>query len=262
MQFCQKGEYPGKSDIVFLPMIDLNPSGLTCIYSTINFLSRHSRKYGVVPILTFDQPLWWKAVCTVNDEPPESDLKGVVLRFGTFHTQMSFLGSTGHIIKGSRLQEVLELIYADNVVSHILSGKTVQRAIPSHFLVNTALDALLLAKEYKIPLEAETRTDQLECQSVDKNNESTETLESRCGDIDMADNNVNQNEEIDTLRCTLESMISDESSDNELSQSDNIQCVKEKINSLKSSVSQSRTGALWIQYMEMIDILRSFIKAE
>ena len=30
----------------------------------------------------------------------------------------------------------------------------------------------------------------------------------------------------------------------------------------KSLVSQSRTGALWIQYMEMIDILRSFIKAE
>ena len=57
-------------------------------------------------------------------------------------------------------------------------------------------------------------------------------------------------------------MISDESSDNELSQSDIIEYVKDKINSLKSSVSQSRTGTLWIQYMEMIDILRSFIKAE
>ena len=57
-------------------------------------------------------------------------------------------------------------------------------------------------------------------------------------------------------------MISDESFDNESSQSDIVKCVKENINSLKSSVSQSRTGALWIQYMEMIDILRSFIKAE
>ena len=99
-------------------------------------------------------------------------------------------------------------------------------------------------------MEAETRTDQLECQSVDENNanESTETLESRYGDIGMADNNVNQNEEVDTLRSTLESMIlSNESSDNELSQSDIIECVMEKINSLKSSVSQSRTGALSIQ---------------
>ena len=264
MQFCQKGEYPGKSNIVFLPMIDLNTSDLSCIFLTINFVSRHSRKYSVVPILTFYQLVWWKAMCIVNDEPPESDLKRTVLRLGSFHTQMNLLRSIGHIMKGSGLQEVLELIYANNAVGHILSGKAVQRAIRGHFLVNTALDALLLAKEYKIPLEAETRTDQLECQSVDENNanESTETLESRYEDIDMADNDINQNEQIETLKSTLESMISDESSDNELSQSDIIKCVKEKINSLKSSVSQSRTGALWIQYIEMIDILRSFIKAE
>ena len=56
-EFCLKGEYPGKSDIVFLPMIDLNPNDLSCIYLTINFVSRHSRRYGVIPILTFDQPL-------------------------------------------------------------------------------------------------------------------------------------------------------------------------------------------------------------
>ena len=167
-------------------------------------------------------------------------------------------------MKGSGLQEVLELIYTDNTVSHILSGKAEQRAIHGHFLVNTALDALLLGKEYKIPLEAETRTDQFECQSVEENNanESTEAMESRYEDINMADNNVNQSEEIETLRSTLESMISDECSDNALSRSDIINCVKEKINSLKSSVSQSRTGELWIQYMKMIDIQRSFIKAE
>ena len=57
-----------------------------------------------------------------------------------------------------------------------------------------SLDTLLLAKKYKIPLKAQTRTDEFECQSVDKNNanESTKTLESRYEDIDMADNNVNQ----------------------------------------------------------------------
>ena len=53
-------------------------------------MSRHSRKYGVVPILTFDQPLWWKAMCIVNDEPRESDLKRFVLRLEAFHTQMTF----------------------------------------------------------------------------------------------------------------------------------------------------------------------------
>ena len=76
---------------------------------------------------------------------------------------MNFLGSTGQIIKGLGLKDFLELIYADNTVSHILSGKAVERTIRGQFLVNTALDALLLAKEYKISLEAEIRTDQLEC---------------------------------------------------------------------------------------------------
>ena len=69
----------------------------------------------------------------VNDQPPESDLKRAVLRLGAFHTQMSFLGSIGHIMKGSGLQEVLEPIYADNAVSHILSGEAVQGAICGHF---------------------------------------------------------------------------------------------------------------------------------
>ena len=49
MQFCQKGEHPGKSDIVFLPMIDLNPSDLSCIYSAINFVPRHSRNMVLYP---------------------------------------------------------------------------------------------------------------------------------------------------------------------------------------------------------------------
>ena len=157
MQFCQKGGYPGKSDIVFLPMNDLNPSNLSCIYSRINFVSRHSREYGVVPILTFDQPLWWNSMWIVNDEPPESDLTRVVLspEAWSFSYPNGFLGSIGHIMKGSGVQEVLELIYAHNGVSHILSGKAVQGETCGHFLVNTVLGALLLAKEYKIPLEAE-----------------------------------------------------------------------------------------------------------
>ena len=66
------------------------------------------------------------AMCIVNDEPPESDLKRVLLRLGAIDTHMSFLGSIGHIMKGSGLQEVLRPIYANNAVSHILSGKAVQ----------------------------------------------------------------------------------------------------------------------------------------
>ncbi len=38
---------------------------------------------------------------------------------------MSFLGSIGHLMAASGLQEVLELIYAPNAVIHMLSGKAI-----------------------------------------------------------------------------------------------------------------------------------------
>ena len=61
MQIVQKGSYPGKSSVLYLPMIDMNPSDLSCIYSTLSYLSSHAKRHNVTPVVTFDQPLWWKA---------------------------------------------------------------------------------------------------------------------------------------------------------------------------------------------------------
>lgn len=87
MQFVHQGHHPGKVSIMFLPIIDMNPSDSTCIYSTLMFVSDHARRHGVTPILTFDQPLWWKALMIVESEPMGSDLRGIVLRLGGFHTE-------------------------------------------------------------------------------------------------------------------------------------------------------------------------------
>ena len=62
MQMIQEGTYPGKSSFVFLPMIDLNPSDLSCIYSTLKFICKEASRYQKPPVVTFDQPLYWKAV--------------------------------------------------------------------------------------------------------------------------------------------------------------------------------------------------------
>ena len=45
---------------------------------------------------------------------------------------MSFLGCIGCIIDNSRMGDVLKLIYAENKVPYLLSGKTVDRAIKGH----------------------------------------------------------------------------------------------------------------------------------
>ena len=129
MQLSCKGTYPGKSSVHFLPMIDMDPTDMTCIYSTLSFISNQASHYKYTPIITFDQPLWWKSLKIVSNDPQDSKLKSIILRLGGLHVEMSFLGCMGHIMAGSGIEEVLELVYAKNAVPHILSGKAVARAI-------------------------------------------------------------------------------------------------------------------------------------
>ena len=78
---------------------------------------------------------------------------------------MSFLGSIGHLMKGIGLEEVLELIYADNTVSQILNGKAVSRAVRAHSLVQTVLYAVIMSDTYDIELPSEPKvTETLSCE--------------------------------------------------------------------------------------------------
>ena len=61
MQLVHHGEYPGQFSINFLPMIYMGPKNESCIYSTLHFVADQAKKYGVTPVLTFDQPLRFKA---------------------------------------------------------------------------------------------------------------------------------------------------------------------------------------------------------
>ena len=89
-----------KSTIEFLPIIDLNPNDLGCIYSTLIFVMNEARKQKVItPCITFDQPLYWKANEIIKTERLE-----IVCRLGGFHTLMSNLGSIGKVMKGSGLE--------------------------------------------------------------------------------------------------------------------------------------------------------------
>ena len=56
---------------------------------------------------------------------------------------MSFLGCIGHLMASSGLQELLEMIYASNVVVHMLTGKAIARAVRGHFIIDVAFNALI-----------------------------------------------------------------------------------------------------------------------
>ncbi len=97
-----------------------------------------------MPILTFDQPLYWKAKKIIIS-CRERALSGMIVRLGGFHTLMSFVGSIGHLMDGSGLQDVIELIYAADTVPYILNGKAISRAIRAHQIVDSALHACLMS---------------------------------------------------------------------------------------------------------------------
>ncbi len=82
---------------------------------------------------------------------------------------MSFLGSIGHLMAGSGLQEILEQVYASNTVSHMLTGKAISRAARGHMLVDAALNTMLIADVYDCPVQRKEDEDTAEVESMSDN---------------------------------------------------------------------------------------------
>ena len=140
MQDVTMGRYLPPDYIRNLPIIDVNPSDKSCMLSTLLFIADQASKLGIqTPCVTFDQPLWIKAVAIVSCQS-----FNIVCRMGVFHMIMSFLGSNGHVMQCSGLSEALETCYGPNAVQHMLGGKAVDRALRGHYLVESALYCLIL----------------------------------------------------------------------------------------------------------------------
>ena len=64
--------------------------------------------------------------------------------------EMSFLSSIGHLMAGSGIKELFEMIYAPDAVEQIMSGKAISRAVRAHLLLDTVLNGLLLSKSMEL----------------------------------------------------------------------------------------------------------------
>jgi hypothetical protein len=282
------GEYPGQSSIVFMPMIDLNPSDETCIYSTLMWVSEHAKRFNVTPVITFDQPLWYKANQIIKSEPEDNNLSKIVVRLGGLHTEMSFLGTIGYIMSDSGLHEVLSEIYAEKAVSHMLSGKAIARAVRGHGLVHMALQSLIVSEVFDFDMKQDQAEDEqiIEDSSVHEShsNEPKEAEElyndqllNVSMDIDKDDvsetvemcvaETRNSEQKIDSdLECALklfDGVLAGEISVENACKAEVVLRIQERLNAYTDKVRQtSRTAQLWIQYMEMVELLRTFVKAE
>ena len=93
---------PGKHTVEFLPFIDLNPNDCSTIYSTLLYVINQCEQIKIEPVLTFDQPLWYKAMMIKKKYGLD-----ITLLLGNFHGLMSFQGSIGYVIKNSGIKEAM-----------------------------------------------------------------------------------------------------------------------------------------------------------
>ncbi len=126
-----------KSGIEILHFINQDPTNPNTIYSAMCFVQRLSDKYdlGMCPV-TFDQPLYIKAAEIVQASP---DLSKICVWLGGFHLLMSYMGSIGYIMGGSRLDALWESVYEPNTVIHMMTGHAYAHALHAHLLSSAAI---------------------------------------------------------------------------------------------------------------------------
>ena len=127
-----------KSFIEILPVIDADPNSYTAIHTTLlNCIYQSDTKPGTPIIVTFDFPLWIRATEIVL-----SLKMPIVVRLGGFHLLKSYLGSVGHIMSGSGIEDLIKIVFpsiGDSTVSHIMSGGAYYKALRCLFLIDAAL---------------------------------------------------------------------------------------------------------------------------
>ena len=141
----------------------------------------------------------------------------------------------------NRLQHVQELVYVPNAVTHMLTGKATARAVRAHIL-NAVLNSLLLGSCWEC----------LYLQSSSDHEEDEAVPEEFAGG----------NRDLDEAYALYESLMEKEISVNEACNADIIQRITLLLDETIASLKYSRTASLWLQYMNMIDILRQYIWAE
>ena len=223
----QKKQHPGPASVEFLPMIDLKPSDESCIFSTLSFLNNLTEQNNIgYSIVTFDQPLYWK-VCEILQKLPDGDtLKNIVVLLGSFHTLINVLGAIGHLMNGSGIRNLLEVIYGENAATHILTGKAVDRAVRRYMFLDICLNYL----------------------TIDKILMTNPTFQ----------------EELEKLEVVYESSIDGNSVRDFQGQESQVlmKSINTAFEAKKDELAVSKTAELWFPFQRMMDLVRLMLYAD
>ena len=156
--------------------------------------------------------------------------------------EMRFLGSIGHLLAGSGIKELFEMIDIPNAVEQIMSGKAIWRAVRAHLLLDVVLNGLLLSKSVDVPLPCAAGVEQDDAQSSDN---------TPCTNSDL--------KAAESLYYELMAMTKDAE---EVGNDEAIARIEAIRDGHVGTLAKDPTASLWIQYLNIIRILRKFIRAE
>lgn len=110
---CSEVQIP---TINYLALVNDPPSKYNTLYTALLNVIHKSIFLGMkLCLTTFNQPLYiktWDIILTMH----LSDQIYIIIRLGRFHGFMSFMGSIGQIMGGSRIKEILSLLYVECTV--------------------------------------------------------------------------------------------------------------------------------------------------
>ena len=176
----------------------------------------------------------------VEIQPDSSDLHSVVVRLGAgFHAEMTFFGSIGDLMKGSGIENMLQVIYASNTIDPILSDKAVFRAVRGQCIVDASLHSLLAAKISCVTLPAENIDPDLSMESEDIAITSTDDATK---DAESVSTEVTQSHDVQDIDDLMNQLLSGETSTDDFEQNcivsktlANVSCVKRNLSSTKTA---------------------------
>ena len=195
----------------------------------------------------------------VVSQPDSSDLHSVVVRLRGFHAEMSFIGRIGHLMKGSGIENLLQVIYASNTVDLILSGKAVSRAVRGHCIVDASFHSLLAAKVIGVTLPAENTDPDLSMESKDVETTSTDDATK---DAESVITEVSQSHDVQELADLMNQLLSGETSTDDIEQNCIVSKTLANVSCEERNLSSTKTASLRFQLVQMVYLLRNFIKAE
>ena len=149
--------------------------------------------------------------------------------------EMSFLGSIGRLMSGTGLKELLELVYAPNAVTHMLSGKAVSHSVRGFMLVDIALHCLMTEEMFGT---SHTNDEIERAEPPLSNNILTEASQ-------LFDTLLNRQE-------TMENVVNH----------DALKAVEKEFELQKMRFKEIRTSNLWLSFCEMVAVLKRFLLAE